>query len=216
MQEPSKLVSAKSGVLNMSTDWGVSVSEVKARQTVATKLMKAAFYIIMFAAAMASIPVLAGALLFTVSPEIVFDILLIAVCVLFGVAFNTWSKQGDRNALQIDYAACEVRLGALNRGGVFVRHRVCPFALIDEVFARERDMGEPELCLVVDNERITLRFKDTALVALESISSEIAAARDAARMSPVRTRIKSTIAGLEAGYLEVGQRLRSRVVSRAA
>ena len=197
----------------MKTDWGVSVSEARARGTTSTRFMKVAVFALFFIASIAAIPLLAGALLFPVSSEILLDVAIIVVFILCALVFNTLSKKGARNALQIDYSASEIRLGAVNHRGAFVRHRVCPFSTIDDVYAREKVPGAPELRLIVDDEKLTLRFLNTQITSLEAIANKISEAQKSAQMHPVRTRIKSTIAGLEASYLEVGQRVRSRVVS---
>jgi hypothetical protein len=118
--------------------------------------------------------------------------------------------------LQIDYAAGEVRLGSMNANGAFARHRVCPFSEIDTVSVDLASNGMGTLTLVMNGETATVTLSNAEEDTLNDIVSKINAAKESARAAPVRSRIQSAFLGFEAGFREVGQRVRSRVVSRTA
>lgn len=203
-------------LINHSTEWGCSVSEAIGQKTIAMKALALAGYSVFALASVLVIPILAGITFFTVSSGVYAELGIIAVTVMLAIAIDKMSKRGPKNALQIDYAAGEVRLGSLNSAGAFVRHRVCPLRAIEDVSIDLSDPSRPALSLKMDGETATIRFSGTTPEGLETFAAKIQFASDEAKKAPMRTRIQSRINGFEAGMREVGQRVRSRVTSSFA
>jgi hypothetical protein len=203
-------------LISHSTEWGCSVSEAIGRKTIAMKVLAFAGFLVFALASFLAIPILAGITFFTVSSGVYAELGIIAAAVMLAVAFNALSRRGPKNALQIDYAAGELRLGSLSSAGAFVRHRVCPLRAIEEVAIDLSDPHFPALSLKMDGETATIRFGGATPDGLEKFAAKVRSASDEARSAPIRTRIQSRINGFEAGMREVGQRVRSRVNSRFA
>lgn len=209
MQRPASLVSH-------TTDWGVSVSEATAEKTLAARGFALAGYLSILFASFLLIPILAGVAFFDATREIVIDLGIIGACIAVALYFNAQSRKGPKNALQVDYAAGEVRLGSITKGRVFVRHKVCPLRAIDTVSVDGSEPAAPALSLEMFGETATIRFTNTDVNALHILAARIQAAADEAHSAPLRTRIVSRINGFEAGVREIGERVRSRVTSSFA
>lgn len=203
-------------LINHATDWGISVSEIAPQRTRTAICLAVTGYSILFIGSMLAIPIMAGLTFFPAPTGILREIGIVGICVLLALFFNAQSRKGPKNALQIDYAAEEVRLGSVNTAGAFVRHRVCPFRQIDAVTIDGEGSDNPALCLRINGETATIRFAQGDSRALADIASQITAATQAAQAAPIRSRIQSTINGFEASFREVGHRVRSRVTSRFA
>ena len=129
--------------------------------------------------------------------------------------FQSQSRKGPRNALQIDYSASEVRLGSQNSDGTFIRHRVCGFRHIQKVSVDSQTPGAPALCLHMKGEDVRITFKDADPRSLDLVAAKVSAASESAKKMPIRSRVQSVLLGIDASYREVGQRVKSRVISRA-
>lgn len=204
----------RSQLVNQTADWGVSLSEAASRKTMSTYMLAFGGLLGLTVGAMLVIPILAGAILFTASAGAFQELAVIAAILALAYYLNLKSKSGPKNALQIDYSASEVRLGSLNAAGVFVRHKVFPFRAIGDVSVDETHKASPAICLVVNGAVAKIHFTSDDVAHLKDFASRIAAAADTARSAPMRQRIQSRINGLEANVREVGQRVRSRVISR--
>jgi hypothetical protein len=132
------------------------------------------------------------------------------------MVFNAQSRKGPKNALQIDYDACEVRLGSMTSAGAFVRHKVCPLRSIESVSVDTSTPEAPALTFKMFSETATIRFTKTDAGSLATLAARIQSAADEARAAPMRSRIVSRINGLEAGVREIGTRVRSRINSSFA
>lgn len=208
-RQPASLVSH-------TTDWGVSVSEAAAEKTLAAKGFALAGYLSILFASFLLIPVIAGVAFFDATREILIDLGIIGVCIAVALYFNAQSRKGPKNALQVDYASGEVRLGSITTAGAFVRHKVCPLRSVDTVSVDGSDPSAPALSLEMFSETATIRFTNTDIDALHVLAARIQAAADEARSAPIRTRIVSRINGFEAGVREIKDRVRSRVTSSFA
>ena len=203
-----------SDLINDETEWGVSVQEAKAQVTVVSGLLKFAAFAVYVVAALVAIPVLIGFAVFPNAEGLAKEALIVLGFVGLAVFFQAQSKKGPRNSLQIDYAAKEVRLGSENSDGAFVRHRVLGFRHIQKVSVDSNAKSHPALCLHLKGEVVTVRFKGADPRSLDFVAAKISAARETAQKEPLRSRVQSVLLGIDASYREVGQRVRSRVVSR--
>lgn len=204
-----------SDLVNHDMEWGVSVIESRPRQSVSKRALKVAAYCGFILASFVAIPLLIGIILFPESEGLAKNALLVLGLVGIAAVFQAQSKRGPRNALQIDYAASEVRLGSQDENGVFTRHRVCGFRQIDQVSVDARKRDCPALCLHSGNEIITIRFQDADPRSLDLVAAKISAARESAKKAPLSKRVQSMFLVIDASYREVGQRVKSRVISRA-
>lgn len=198
-------------LINHETEWGVAVSEANGQKSLTGKILMVLGYFIVIVAIMAALPVIIGTLLFPETTGVLSEVLIIAAFIVAAIVLKKIATSGPRNALQIDYDAGEVRLGSTNVHGVFARHRVCPFTQIEEVDVMYEADGSTTLKLVMKSETATISLSDAAQVTIDSIVSKIDEARETARLTPVRSRVQSAVLGFEAGFREVGQRVRSRV-----
>lgn len=206
--------SRTSDLINLDTEWGVSVSERRAQQSLVKRLLKGAAFLGFLLGSFVAIPIAIGFLLFPDAEGLAQDALLVLVLVAIAALFQAQSKRGPRNALQIDYSAAEVRLGSQDEHGVFTRHRVCSFRHIEKVAVDARRKDCPALCLHLSGEDVTIRFQDADPRSLDLVAAKISAAREQAQKAPIRSRVQSMIMGIDATYREVGTRVKSRVVSR--
>ncbi|MDD9921470.1 MAG: hypothetical protein OXQ92_04185, partial [Boseongicola sp.] len=164
----------------------------------------------------ALIPILVRAFMFSGSSGMAFDLAIVLACCALAVFFNHQSKKGPRNALQIDYAAREVRLGSETANGAFVRHKVCPFGQIESAKVAKLKSGDLELHLDLGSEIARIPFFNADVAELKDIVAKINAAKESDQMAPVRSRVRSTIMGMGASYREVSRRVVSRMHSRPA
>ena len=215
MSSSARTAGKSQDLLNHSTDWGVAVSEPSAQKTTLSRTLFVASIAIFFIASMVAIPVMVGLLLFPAASGLGKEALIVLGCIGIAVFFQAQSKKGPRNSLQIDYAASEIRLGSEGADGSFVRHRVCKFRQIDKVSVDSRDPEYPAICLHMNDEVLTVRFKNANPRSLDLLAAKISAAKESARKAPIRSRIQSAFLGIDASYREVGQRVKSRVISRA-
>ncbi len=206
--------SRTSDLINLDTEWGVSVSERSAQQGPAKRLMKIAAFIGFVLGSFVAIPIAIGFLIFPDAEGLAQDALLVLVLVAIAALFQAQSKRGPRNALQIDYSAAEVRLGSQDELGVFSRHRVCAFRHIEKVAVDARKKDCPALCLQLSGEDVTIRFHGADPRSLDLVAAKITAARESAQKAPIRSRVQSMFMGIDATYREVGTRVKSRVISR--
>ena len=210
-----RLAGGTSDLLNHEMEWGVSVTESRTRQSLAKRAMKVGAYLGFVLASFVAIPILIGVFLFPDVQALAQNALVVLGLVALAAMFRAQSRRGPRNALQIDYAASEVRLGSQDAQGVFTRHRTCSFRSIDKVSVDATQKKYPAICLQIGNEMVTINFQDADPRSLDLVAAKIAAARESAKKAPIRSRVQSMLMGIDATYREVGQRVKSRVVSRA-
>lgn len=204
-----------SDLINSDTEWGVSIHEKRAQTNVMTRLLKATAIIGYILAAFVAIPLVIGLAIFPDAEGMAWTALIVLLCVALAAYFQAQSKKGPRNAIQIDYSASEIRLGSHLPDGTFVRHRVCPFRQIDKVSIDGRQAGYPAICLHMNDELVKVTFQGADPRSLEMVAVQLSAARETAKKAPFAKRVSSVIFGIDATAREVGQRVRSRVVSRA-
>ena len=204
-----------SDLINLDTEWGVSVQEAKAQPSFWTRVLKVSAYSIYVLASFVAIPLLIGFLLMPESEGMAWNALLVLGCIGLAVFFQAQAKKGPRNAIQIDHAASEVRLGSQMPDGTFVRHRICTFRQIKKVSVDNTKPDFPTLCLHLAGEKVQVSFKGADPRSLEMVAVKISAACESAKKAPIRSRVQSVLHGIDATYREVGQRVKSRVVSRA-
>ena len=205
-----------SPLLSQTTEWGLSVSEATSQMTFARKCLLVIGYVAFVAASIWVIPVLVGTAFFSASPAVWMDVGIVAACVTLAYGFNTLSRRGPKNALQIDFAAEEVRLGSINSAGAFVRHTVCGFRSIDDVIVDTADKDAPGIRLKMGGKDAALSFAGASADQTADLAGKISNAVQAAKAAPMRSRIRSQMHGFEAGIGEVGSRVRSRVRSSFA
>lgn len=199
-----------------NAEWLVSVSERRVGRTRRRNISRLISYILTFAAALVAFPILIG-LSIMPEPSVVLHYVYIMVPLLAAaILFQVLSKQGPRNSVQVDYAANEVRLGSKKPDGTFVRHTVWPFHTVNKVYIDKSPKGEKMLCLRAGPEVASIRLADVDERSLTLLASQISAACQDAEKMPLTSRITSQFIGLEASAKEVGERVRSRVVSRGA
>ena len=203
-------------LLNQMTEWGLSISESKSQMTLARKCLLVAGYAVFAVASFWIIPVLVGSVLFSASPAVWMDVGIVAACVTLAYGFNTLSRRGPKNALQIDFAAAEVRFGSTNTAGAFVRHKVCDFRSIDDVIVDTANTDAPGIRLKMGSKDALLSFAGASTDQTADLAGKISNAVQAAKAAPVHMRVRSQMHGFEAGIREVGSRVRSRVRSSFA
>ena len=204
-----------SDLINHDTEWGVSVQEAKAQSSVLARILKVTAFCGYILSAFVAIPLLIGLIVFPGSEGLAQNALIVVAFIGLAVFFQTQSKKGPRNALQIDYSASEVRLGSQNPDGTFIRHRVCGFRHIQKVSVDSLKPGAPALCLHLKGEIVRVTFKDADPRSLDLVAAKVSAASESAKKMPIRSRVQSVLLGIDASYREVGQRVKSRVISRA-
>ncbi|NND43594.1 MAG: hypothetical protein HKO04_16115 [Silicimonas sp.] len=206
----------RSGLVDLTTDWGLAVSEAQGRKTTGMKWLSFAGWSGVAIGAFLVIPILAGSLLFSISPETFLEAGIVITLLGVGRYAQLQSRKGPKNALQIDYNAGEVRLGSVAPTGAFVRHKVCPLRSIDSVSVDSSAPDSPALRLEMFGETATIRFSQTETDRLTELAAKIQSAADEARAAPIRSRIVSRMNGFEANAREIGHRVKSRVTSSFA
>ena len=127
------------------------------------------------------------------------------------MAFKFHSEKTQRNSIQIDYKAAELRLGTQKSDGTFIREKVFSFRDIEDVRVRSGDQNSAQLCLSIMGNDVAIDFNGTDLSSVEGLGSQIIAARESARAAPMRSRIQSKAHGIEASFREIKSRVQSRI-----
>ena len=188
-------------------DWGVTVSEARARKGPMAVALTVAAYFLVFAGAILVLPILAGVFLRFESEGLAREFSVVAIIATLGVALRLRASRLPRNALQIDYRAAEIRLGSERADGVFIRQRVAKFREIGEVTVGV----DRTLSIELRGETVTLEFNGVDGESLDQLATQISAARESALRAPIRSRIQSRIMGFDASIREVKSRLTSRI-----
>lgn len=196
-------------LIDRATSWGTTVSEAKAQTTPFSLILMTIACILLAIGSVLLIPVMAGTLLFTSSGAAT-ELIVVGCVLMLAVAFKKTSGNRPRNALQIDYNAGELRLGAERSNGVFLREQVVGFRDISDIYVDTAN-GDPALCIGIPGNLVTLSFHQANEAGLNSLASKISAARESALRAPIRSRIQSRMRGFEASFNEVKQRIRSRI-----
>lgn len=203
-------------LVDRASEWGSTVSERKARKGVFARLLLVAAFLFLALGSILILPVLAGSLLDAETRGSLQEVAVIGFFLVVAMAFKMKSGNLPRNALQIDYRACELRLGAERRDGTFIREQNIGFREIEEVYVDDENPDGAALCLKVPGETVTLHFHEAEEQSLHDLARKIAIARESALRAPVRSRIQSRIMGFEASFREAKQRIRTRIVTRTA
>ena len=198
-------------LLNHQTEWGMTVSEASGRKSTGKRLLMLGAYVLFGAAALLAMPVLAGALFFPSSDGILLEFAIVAFCLVLAMAFKVQSDKTQRNSIQIDYRANELRLGTQKSDGTFIREKVFSFRDIDDVRVDAVDQNTARLYLSIIGNDVAIDFNGTDIGSVEGVASQIIAARESARAAPIRSRVQSKIHGIEASFREVKSRVQSRI-----
>ncbi|MGI9390660.1 MAG: hypothetical protein ACR2O1_11440 [Boseongicola sp.] len=194
-----------------STDWGVTVSEKRVRPVWLNTALLILSIFVLLCAFVIVLPLLAGLMLSAEITGITSKILIVAAVIGIAFFFNMQSRKGLRNALELDGNASELRLGFMNRYGAFVRRQVIPLTRVEDAFVGQDEEGQPELVFMVGGEQIRIALADAKAERLSEIAAQTCEAATRARNAPRRSRIRSAIAGIGAGYREIGDRVVSRI-----
>ena len=203
-------------LLDQASDWGTTISEAKAKKGILARLLLLVAFGFLALGSVLILPVIAGSLLYADSSGTFKEIAAVGFILAVALAFKWKSSNLPRNALQIDYRACELRLGAERNAGTFIREQVISFREIEEVYVDYAKPTDPALCIRIPGETVTLNFHQAEQDSLDGLVSKIMAARESALRAPVRSRIQSRIMGFEASFKEAKQRIRTRIVTRTA
>ena len=198
-------------LLNHPTEWGLTVSEVAGRKSASKRLMKFGAYFLLAVASLLAMPVIAGIIFFPSSDGLLLEFAIIAFCLVVATAFKVQSDKTQRNSIQIDYKATELRLGTQKSDGTFIREKVFAFRDIDSVDVQRTANGTPMLSLLIDGAYVELPFNGTDQTSVQGLATQIAAARESALRAPIKSRIQSKIHGVEASFREVKSRVQSRI-----
>lgn len=198
-------------VFSNQSDWGLTVSEVSARRTPASRALLFGAYVLFGAASILAMPVILGALFFPQSEGLMLEFGIVAVVLALAMAFGFKAGNRQRNAVQIDYRATELRIGTQKSDGTFIRDKVYNFREIDSVSTGHNEKGSPTLELTIKGVEVSLAFNGNATGSVENLAAQIAAARDSALNAPIRSRIQSKAHGLEASFREIKSRVQSRI-----
>ncbi|MGR3515404.1 MAG: hypothetical protein ACU0GG_21785 [Paracoccaceae bacterium] len=198
-------------LLNHQSEWGMTVSEASGRRSLDKRILRVCAYVLFGAAALLAMPLVAGALLFPSSDGLMLEFAIVAFALLLAMAFKFHSDKSQRNAVQIDYRATELRLGTQKQDGTFVREKVYSFRDIEKVRVRENGRNSVKLCVVIHGNEISIDFNAADIGNVEGLASQITAAAESARLAPIRTRIQSKAHGLEASFREMKSRVQSRI-----
>ncbi|MEM9427587.1 MAG: hypothetical protein AAGA06_12900 [Pseudomonadota bacterium] len=198
-------------LLNHQSEWGMTVSEASGRTSTSKRLLKFCAYVLFGAASLLAMPVLAGAIFFQSSEGLLLEFAIVAFCLVLAMAFKLQSDKTQRNSIQIDYKAAELRLGTQKSDGTFIREKVFSFRDIDDVRVRSGGQNSAQLCLSIMGNDVAIDFNGTELSSVEGLGSQIIAARESARAAPMRSRIQSKAHGIEASFREIKSRVQSRI-----
>lgn len=198
-------------LLNHQSEWGMTVSEASGRKTLDKRLLKYCAYILFGAAALLAVPLVAGALFFPDADGMIPEIAIVAFALFLAITFKFHSDKTERNSIQIDYRATELRLGTQRTDGTFVREKVFSFRDIEKVRVRDGEKGTAQLCLLIQGNDIAIDFNGADSGSVEGLASQITAAAESARAAPIRSRIQSKAHGIEASFREIKSRVQSRI-----
>ncbi len=201
----------KTEILDHHSEWGLTVSERSARKGFGKRIMVIGAYALFGAAAILAMPLIAGALFFPNSDGMLLEFSVVAIILFGAMAIKFKADDTQRNAVQVDYRAAELRLGYEKKDGTFIRNRVFSFREIDSVEVQKDDEGQPQLCLVTDGNYVSISFNGSSETEVRGLAGQIAAARESALRAPIRSRVQSKIHGLEASFNEVKSRVRSTI-----
>lgn len=196
-----------SDLVDRVADWGVTVSEARARKGTWSRILLVLAFLLVFAGAILLLPIIAGSVLRFESQGLAAEFAVVATIATLGIALKLRASRLPRNALQIDYRAAEIRLGSERADGIFIRQRVAKFRDIGRIVAGE----DGTLAIDLRGETATLRFNEAEPDSLRRLAAQIGAARESALRAPVRSRIQSRIMGFDASIREVKSRLTSRI-----
>ncbi|AZQ66201.1 hypothetical protein EF888_03085 [Silicimonas algicola] len=203
---------ASKDLISLETEWGISVSEAMPRKGPADYALYFVSIVFLIFASLVMLPPLVALILLPRSDGLFLELSVVAALFAAGFFLRHLSRRGPKNALQIDRASGEVRLGSVDTKGVFVRHRVCPLTAIERI---EVDSDSRELRLVMNGQTANIRLATRNTEMLERVADEIWVAREKARALPIRSRLQSKLFGIEASARELSKRVKSRVRSRA-
>ena len=203
---------ASKDLISLETEWGVSVSEATPRKGAVDHALYSISIVFLIFASLVMLPPLVALILIPRAEGLVLEAGVVVALVAAGVFLRRYSRRGPKNALQIDRASGEVRLGSVDTKGVFVRHRVCPLTSIERI---DVDSEARELRLAMNGQTATIRLATRNVEMLERVADEIWVAREKARALSIRSRLQSKLFGIEASARELSRRVKSRVHSRA-
>lgn len=198
-------------LLNHQSEWGMTVSEASGRKSLDKRVLKFCAYVLFGAAALLAMPLVAGALFFPTSDGMMLEFVIVALALILAMALKFQSDKTQRNAVQIDYRATELRLGTQKQDGTFVREKVYSFRDIEKVRVRDGEKNGAKLCLLIQGNEIAIDFNAADTASIEGLASQITAAAESARLAPIRSRIQSKAHGLEASFREIKSRVQSRI-----
>ena len=198
-------------LLNHQSEWGLTVSEGAGRRTFGKRALVFGAYALFGAAAVLAMPVLAGFLFFPESEGMSMEVVIVALCLILAIAFKFQSEKTQRNSIQIDYRAMELRLGTQKADGTFIREKVFSFRDIDDVQVNKGPQGSAQLTLSILGNDVAIDFNGADTASVEGLATQIIAARQSALAAPMRSRIQSKAHGIEASFREIKSRVQSRI-----
>jgi hypothetical protein len=197
--------------LNHQSEWGLTVSEGAGRRTFARRALVFGAYALFGAAALLAMPVVAGFLFFPESQGLSIEVVIVALCLILAIALKFQSEKTQRNSIQIDYRAMELRLGTQKQDGTFIREKVFSFRDIDDVQVNKGPNGAAKLCLSILGNDVAIDFNGADMASVEGLKTQIIAARQSALAAPIRSRIQSRAHSVEASFREIKSRVQSRI-----
>ena len=203
---------ASKDLISLETEWGISVSEATPRKGAVDHALHFVSIVFLIFASIVMLPPLVALILIPRAEGLLLEVGVVVALIAASFFLRRYSRRGPKNALQIDRASGEVRLGSVDTKGVFVRHRVCPLTSIERI---EVDSDAHELRLAMNGQTATIRLATRNVEMLERVADEIWVAREKARALPIRSRLQSKLFGIEASARELSKRVKSRVRSRA-
>lgn len=198
-------------LLNHQSEWGMTVSEASGRKSISKRMLKICAYILFIAASVLAMPLIAGMLFFPDAEGLYLEIAIVVAALVLAMAFKFHSDKIERNAIQIDYRAAELRLGTQKPDGTFIRAKVFSFRDIEKVRVRESEQKGAQLCLSILGNDVSIDFNGAEAGSVEGLASQISAARESALAAPIRSRIQSRAHGIEASFREIKSRVQSRI-----
>ncbi len=196
---------ASKDLISLETEWGISVSEATPRKGPVDYALYFASIVFLIFASLVMLPPLVALILIPRSEGLAMEAGVVLALIAAGVFLRRLARRGPKNALQIDRASGEVRLGSVDAKGVFVRHRVCPLTAIERI---EVDSETRELRLVMNGQTANIRLATRNTEMLERVADEIlGCSRKGARPSDPVAAAKQTFRdrGLGARTFEARQ-----------
>ncbi|MEM6386512.1 MAG: hypothetical protein AAF718_09785 [Pseudomonadota bacterium] len=198
-------------LLNHQSEWGMTVSEAAGRKTISKHMLKIGAYVLFAAASVLAMPLIAGVLFFPEAEGMYLEAAIVVAALVLAIAFKRHSDKTERNSVQIDYRAAELRLGTQKSDGTFVREKVFSFRDIEKVRAEDGAGKDGQISIRIKGNDIAISFKGADAASIQGLASQITAAAESARLAPIRTRIQSKAHGLEASFREIKSRVQSRI-----